>query len=47
MGHGHHGEPYTLPDWRKYKVADVPELLNTERALKAQGLKDPWLRNEV
>ncbi|XP_050499308.1 NADH dehydrogenase [ubiquinone] 1 beta subcomplex subunit 3 [Diabrotica virgifera virgifera] len=47
-GHGHgHGPPYTVPDYRIYKVKDVPELLATERALSAHGLKDPWLRNEV
>ncbi|CAH1117135.1 unnamed protein product [Phaedon cochleariae] len=45
-GHGHH-EPYKIPDWRIYKVEDVPELLTTQRALASQGLKDPWLRNEV
>ncbi|XP_022909740.1 NADH dehydrogenase [ubiquinone] 1 beta subcomplex subunit 3 [Onthophagus taurus] len=45
-GHGH-GEPYTVPDYRIYKVENVPELLKTQRALAAQGLKDPWLRNEV
>lgn len=45
-GHGHH-EPYKIPDYRIYKVEDVPELLQTQKALAAHGLKDPWLRNEV
>lgn len=45
-GHGHH-EPYTIPDYKIYKVADIPELVTIEKALAAQGLKDPWLRNEV
>ncbi|KAG5871533.1 hypothetical protein JTB14_023958 [Gonioctena quinquepunctata] len=45
-GHGHH-DPYTIPDYKIYKVADVPELVATQKALAAQGLKDPWLRNEV
>lgn len=45
-GHGHH-PPYTIPDYKMYKVEDVPELMITKRALAAQGLKDPWLRNEV
>lgn len=45
-GHGH-GEPYKIPDYKIYKVADVPELAEVERALASQGLKDPWLRNEV
>nr|CAH7754910.1 unnamed protein product [Callosobruchus chinensis] len=48
-GHGHHGhgEPYTVPDYRIYKVEDVPKLMATKRALESLGLKDPWLRNEV
>ncbi|CAH0550844.1 unnamed protein product [Brassicogethes aeneus] len=47
-GHGHgHGDPYKIPDYRIYKVADVPELASIEKALASQGLKDPWLRNEV
>jgi len=44
-GHGH-GTP-KVPDYRIYKVEDVPELMQTKRALASQGLKDPWLRNEV
>ncbi|XP_017782219.1 PREDICTED: NADH dehydrogenase [ubiquinone] 1 beta subcomplex subunit 3 [Nicrophorus vespilloides] len=48
MGHGHgHGDPYKIPDYRIYKVEDVPILMQTQRALQSQGLKDPWLRNEV
>lgn len=48
MGHGHgHGEPYKIPDYRIYKIEDIPELMQTKRALESQGLKDPWLRNEV
>ncbi|XP_044264121.1 NADH dehydrogenase [ubiquinone] 1 beta subcomplex subunit 3 [Tribolium madens] len=46
-GHGHGHEPYTVPDYKIYKVEDVPELMSTKRALACQGLKDPWLRNEV
>ncbi|RZC31929.1 NDUF B12 domain containing protein [Asbolus verrucosus] len=46
MGGGHH-EPYKVPDYRIYKVEDIPQLATTQRALAAQGLKDPWLRNEV
>ncbi|GJQ78292.1 hypothetical protein Trydic_g22133 [Trypoxylus dichotomus] len=45
-GHGH-GEPYKVPDYRIYKVEDIPQLVATKRALAAQGLRDPWLRNEV
>ncbi|KAL3287425.1 hypothetical protein HHI36_001897 [Cryptolaemus montrouzieri] len=46
-GHGHHGPPYTVPDYKIYQVKDIPLLVKTERALAAKGLKDPWLRNEV
>lgn len=45
-GHGH-GETYKVPDYRIYKVADAPPLAQVEKALASQGLKDPWLRNEV
>lgn len=46
MGHGH-GEQYEIPNYKIYKVDDVPQLMATKRALAAQGLSDPWLRNEV
>lgn len=42
-GGGHHSFP-KLPDYKIYKVEDVPELMITKRALAAKGLKDPWLR---
>lgn len=45
-GHGHH-EPYTIPDYKIYKVENVPKLMAVKRALAGQGLRDPWLRNEV
>lgn len=45
-GHGHHA-PYVIPDYRIYKVADCPKLVAVEKSLAAQGLKDPWLRNEA
>ncbi|XP_071526939.1 NADH dehydrogenase [ubiquinone] 1 beta subcomplex subunit 3 [Panulirus ornatus] len=42
------GEPnFKIPDWRIYKVENVPELMQVQRALASHGLKDPWLRNEV
>ncbi|XP_014289799.1 NADH dehydrogenase [ubiquinone] 1 beta subcomplex subunit 3 [Halyomorpha halys] len=49
MGHGHHdfGERMKIPDYRIYKVADAPEILNIQEVLASKGLKDPWLRNEV
>lgn len=43
-GHGHHHEPYKVPDYKIYKVADAPQLVEVERALARVGLKDPWLR---
>ncbi|XP_073988335.1 NADH dehydrogenase [ubiquinone] 1 beta subcomplex subunit 3 [Rhodnius prolixus] len=49
MGGGHHdlGERMKIPDYRIYKVEDVPELVQTRDLLAKRGLKDPWLRNEV
>nr|XP_053636927.1 NADH dehydrogenase [ubiquinone] 1 beta subcomplex subunit 3-like [Cherax quadricarinatus] len=41
------GEYIKIPDWRIYKVENVPELMDVQRALASHGLKDPWLRNEV
>merc|ERR1712179_451561 len=41
------GVEYKVPDWRIYKVADAPPLIETQKALASHGLKDPWLRNEV
>nr|XP_018898613.1 PREDICTED: NADH dehydrogenase [ubiquinone] 1 beta subcomplex subunit 3 [Bemisia tabaci] len=52
-GDGHHhavvGEtPLTkVPDWRIYKVEDVPDLMRMQRTLAQKGLKDPWARNHV
>ncbi|XP_073845603.1 NADH dehydrogenase [ubiquinone] 1 beta subcomplex subunit 3 [Musca autumnalis] len=47
-GHGHgHGAPYKVPDASTYKVEDVPKLVEVREALARQGLRDPWLRNEV
>jgi len=47
-GHGHgHEPPYKIPDYRVYKVENVPQLMALRRTLAAHGLKDPWLRNEV
>ncbi|XP_065368130.1 NADH dehydrogenase [ubiquinone] 1 beta subcomplex subunit 3 [Calliphora vicina] len=45
-GHGH-GEPYKVPDASTYKVESVAKLVEVKEALARQGLKDPWLRNEV
>lgn len=37
-----------IPDYKIYQVGPwAPELQDVERRLKAKGLKDPWLRNEV
>ncbi|CAL1286352.1 unnamed protein product [Larinioides sclopetarius] len=44
---GHNMELPKVPDYRIYKVEDVPQLMRTQRMLAQHGLKDPWLRNEV
>ena len=33
-----------IPDWRQYRVEDVPQLMEVKKKLAARGLKDPWLR---
>ena len=38
---------FRIPDWRRYHVSSVQELSEVERKLRAEGLKNPWLRNEV
>jgi len=46
-GDHHHHHKIKIPDYKIYKVEDVPELMAVKRVLAAKGLKDPWLRNEV
>lgn len=41
------GDPYEIPDYKIYKVEDVPRLNEMQRRLEGQGLSDPWARNEV
>ncbi|XP_050520433.1 NADH dehydrogenase [ubiquinone] 1 beta subcomplex subunit 3 [Daktulosphaira vitifoliae] len=36
-----------IPDYRIYKVENVPELMKVKAILATEDLKDPWLRNEV
>jgi len=36
-----------IPDYRKYKIENIKELMDIKRQLNALGLKNPWLRNEV
>jgi len=46
--HGHSDKPpFSVPDYKTYKISDAPDLVQTERVLRSMGLKDPWLRNEV
>lgn len=45
--HHHHGPPYKVPNASIYKVEDIPQLVEVQKALARRGLKDPWLRNEV
>ncbi|KAK9511284.1 hypothetical protein O3M35_005865 [Rhynocoris fuscipes] len=51
MGGDHHhnglGERMKIPDYRIYKVEDVPELVKLRDVMSQKGLRDPWLRNEV
>jgi len=44
-GHGH--EAYKVPDASTYKIEGIPKLEEVQNALRRQGLRDPWLRNEV
>lgn len=44
MGHDHIPK---VPSPDIYKVENVPQLKRVQEKLAAQGLKDPWLRNEV
>ncbi|KAF0763348.1 NADH dehydrogenase [Aphis craccivora] len=44
---GHHESEIKIPDYRIYKVDNVPDLVKVRDILATEGLKDPWLRNEV
>lgn len=44
MGGGHHESEIHIPDYRIYKVDNVPELVKVKNILASEGLKDPWLR---
>uniref|UniRef100_A0A224Z541 NADH dehydrogenase [ubiquinone] 1 beta subcomplex subunit 3 n=1 Tax=Rhipicephalus zambeziensis TaxID=60191 RepID=A0A224Z541_9ACAR len=46
-GHHHGPKPPAVPDYRIYKVEDVPRLVKMRDTLAREGLKDPWMRNEV
>ncbi|KAK6165251.1 hypothetical protein SNE40_022211 [Patella caerulea] len=41
------GGNYEIPDWKTYKWQGIPELEEYQRLLAREGLKDPWIRNEV
>ncbi|XP_046753178.1 NADH dehydrogenase [ubiquinone] 1 beta subcomplex subunit 3 [Diprion similis] len=45
-GHDHH-KPYHVPDHTVYKLENAPELIKVQEKLAQEGLKDPWLRNEI
>ncbi|KAH3751933.1 NADH dehydrogenase [ubiquinone] 1 beta subcomplex subunit 3-like [Dreissena polymorpha] len=47
MGGGGHHFKINIPDYKKYKVEDVPELVKLQKDLAKRGLKDPWARNHV
>lgn len=42
--HGHHHEPYKVPDPNIYKVENAKELVYLRDELAKRGLKDPWIR---
>ncbi|KAJ8710456.1 hypothetical protein PYW08_008971 [Mythimna loreyi] len=44
---GGHGPPYEIPDYTKFRIDDIPQLKELEKALQAKGLRDPWIRNEA
>lgn len=44
MGGDHGHSKIALPDWRQWKIDGTPLEL-THRRLKANNLKDPWLRS--
>lgn len=41
---GHHESEIKIPDYRIYKVDNVPDLVKVRDILATEGLKDPWLR---
>lgn len=41
------GTPFKAPDWRQYKVEEVPVLKKVQDDLAKKGLRNPWLRNDV
>ncbi|XP_052813628.1 NADH dehydrogenase [ubiquinone] 1 beta subcomplex subunit 3-like [Mya arenaria] len=41
------GTKMNIPDYKIYKVEDVPELKRFQERMAKEGLKDPWLRNHV
>lgn len=42
--HGHHHEPYKVPNPNTYKVENAAELIYVRDELAKRGLKDPWIR---
>lgn len=42
--HGHHHEPYKVPNPNIYKVENAKELVYLRDELAKRGLKDPWIR---
>ncbi|GBP98392.1 NADH dehydrogenase 1 beta subcomplex subunit 3 [Eumeta japonica] len=46
-GHGDHGPPYVIPDYKIFKIDGIPQLEQLRDALAQKGLHDPWIRNEA
>lgn len=45
-GHGN-GHEIKIPSPDTYKIENCPDLVKFQERLAKEGLKDPWLRNEV
>jgi len=41
---GHHEREIKIPDYRIYKVDNVPELVKVKNILATERLEGPWLR---
>ena len=42
--HGHHHEPFDVPDYRVFHADGVPQLEELRSKLAAEGLRDYWIR---
>ena len=42
--HGHHHEPFEVPDYRVFHADGVPQLEELRSKLASEGLRDYWIR---